>query len=353
MKTTEELHLLGTAVILLLGVYWLRLPRVSRPEIFFAVTVPGDFWGQPQAQELVARYRRGVLAATALAVGVALAWASPAALPLGLLVQTGLTFLVYLAVHERARRFAVEPAPVREAALVPRRLELPGSALGQAMPFLILAGAALVLRLHWRTLPVAWPVHWNASGQPNRWAAKSFPGAFAPLLTGLGACLVMIIVARIASLYTPRVHASGAAAALEELRHRQMLKILLAVEYFLAAVFAWAALLPLRPDPVKPPGIGFFAASTLGLFAALLWLIRPLAFPSPRAPEAALPAGDRTADRHWKLGIFYVNPDDEAMLVEKRWGIGYTLNLGHPRVRMLLTALLALAVCTAAAVALR
>jgi uncharacterized membrane protein len=350
MKTAEELHFLGVGVILLLGLYWMRLPRVSRPEIFFAVTVPGDFWKQPQAQRLLAGYRWSVLAATALAVGLALAWASPAALPVSLLVQTGLTLLAYLAVHERARRFGVEPSAVREAALVLRHLELPGGAVGQALPFLILAAAALLLRLHWSTLPAEWPVHWDALGHPNRWATKSVRGAFAPLLTGLVACLVVAFLARAASLYAPRVHASEAAATLEQLRHRQILKILLAAEYFLAAIFAWAALLPLRPDPARPPGMSFLAASTLGLFGVLLWLIRPLALPAPRPPEASLPAGDRTADRHWKLGIFYVNPDDEAMLVEKRWGIGYTLNLGHPRIRMLLAALLALAVCTAAVV---
>jgi uncharacterized membrane protein len=28
--------------------------------------------------------------------------------------------------------------------------------------------------------------------------------------------------------------------------------------------------------------------------------------------------------------MFYVNPDDPAILVEKRFGIGYTLNFGRP-----------------------
>jgi uncharacterized membrane protein len=28
--------------------------------------------------------------------------------------------------------------------------------------------------------------------------------------------------------------------------------------------------------------------------------------------------------------MFYVNRDDPALLVEKRFGIGYTLNFGHP-----------------------
>lgn len=34
-------------------------------------------------------------------------------------------------------------------------------------------------------------------------------------------------------------------------------------------------------------------------------------------------------DRHWKLGVFHVNPEDPAVLVEKRSGVGYTLNFGN------------------------
>ena len=42
------------------------------------------------------------------------------------------------------------------------------------------------------------------------------------------------------------------------------------------------------------------------------------------------PAGDRTPDACWKLGLIYFNPADPAFLVEKRFGIGYTMNFGNP-----------------------
>jgi uncharacterized membrane protein len=53
---------------------------------------------------------------------------------------------------------------------------------------------------------------------------------------------------------------------------------------------------------------------------------------APVAADAGgRPAGDRTLDRYWKAGMFYVNRDDPAWLVEKRFGVGYTLNFGNPR----------------------
>ena len=47
-------------------------------------------------------------------------------------------------------------------------------------------------------------------------------------------------------------------------------------------------------------------------------------------PGSNQPIGDRTADRYWRLGVFYVNRDDPAVVVEKRFGIGYTLNFARP-----------------------
>jgi Family of unknown function (DUF5808) len=39
--------------------------------------------------------------------------------------------------------------------------------------------------------------------------------------------------------------------------------------------------------------------------------------------------GQRPPDAAWK-GSFYSNPSDPALLVPKRFGIGYTLNFGNP-----------------------
>lgn len=34
-------------------------------------------------------------------------------------------------------------------------------------------------------------------------------------------------------------------------------------------------------------------------------------------------------DRYWKLGAFYYNPEDPSIFVEKRFGIGWTLNFAR------------------------
>jgi uncharacterized membrane protein len=41
-------------------------------------------------------------------------------------------------------------------------------------------------------------------------------------------------------------------------------------------------------------------------------------------------AVNRDDDQYWKYGVFYVNRNDPALFLEKRAGIGWTLNFGHP-----------------------
>ena len=35
-------------------------------------------------------------------------------------------------------------------------------------------------------------------------------------------------------------------------------------------------------------------------------------------------------DKYWKAGIFYVNKDDSSIFVEKRFGVGWTINFANP-----------------------
>lgn len=67
---------------------------------------------------------------------------------------------------------------------------------------------------------------------------------------------------------------------------------------------------------------------------ALFLFLRPqrsrAASDSPAAYQV-FGMGVRDDDRYWLLGGFmYSNPDDPALFVINRWGIGITPNLAHP-----------------------
>jgi len=53
---------------------------------------------------------------------------------------------------------------------------------------------------------------------------------------------------------------------------------------------------------------------------------------------------DRDDDEHWKLGQFYFNKDDPALFVEKRFGIGWSINHARPAAWLLILAVIVIAV---------
>lgn len=73
-----------------------------------------------------------------------------------------------------------------------------------------------------------------------------------------------------------------------------------------------------------------------------------LILPAPRFRRKANMIDDRPStsvvfrddDRYWYGGIIYNNPDDPALFVEKRYGLGWTLNFGNPQAKLILIGLL-------------
>ena len=55
-------------------------------------------------------------------------------------------------------------------------------------------------------------------------------------------------------------------------------------------------------------------------------------------------------DEHWKLGVFYYNPDDASLFLPERFGIGWTMNWARPAVWAIMLAGLVLTVAFVAAV---
>jgi uncharacterized membrane protein len=79
------------------------------------------------------------------------------------------------------------------------------------------------------------------------------------------------------------------------------------------------------------------------LVLVLLWhpqrSQRKVNTPVDRQPTSEIFRDD---DRYWSGGFFYNNPDDPALFVEKRYGLGWTLNFGHPQARLILIGMLLL-----------
>ncbi len=85
----------------------------------------------------------------------------------------------------------------------------------------------------------------------------------------------------------------------------------------------------------------------IALVLALLWHPqRSRSKASTSADRGSTDAVFRDDDRYWSAGVFYNNPDDPALFVPKRFGLGWTLNFGHPQAKLVLIGVLVVILVT-------
>ena len=334
-----------------LAVAALFTPRLSRPDLFFAVPVHPAFRQSPAGREILRRYDRAVVmvAIMGLLLLVIIRPATPLLAMIGLLgpvaIELAGWFAAFLAARRRAMTYHVEPTAQREAALQPRQVSLAGGWPAQGGPFLILAVAILCLCLRWDSIPARIPIHWGVSGQPDAWAARSLASVFGGAAIGVLMCSFLLSLWYAVLRGVRRIHSSGARAVREARFIRAISFFLLGMEDWLALLMGLLSLAPLRENLEAPvPFLPILLGQTLLIGAIFAISYRAgqggwrwaTAGENETLPPDSAPVGDRTPDECWKLGIFYFNRNDPALFVEKRFGIGWTVNMANPRALLVL-----------------
>ena len=315
-----------TAMVLLLGALEYAMPQLTRHDIFFSVTVPPEFRSSPEGAAILASYRRGIVGVTVVVLVLAIFNARYGSdfIAAGLLMLEAVASVAcFLPAHQRALAYSTVSTTVREASLEPAP-RMPGMALLLIGPAVMLVCATVFAMTHWDRIPDPMPVHWDLLGNPNGWLPKTSLAVFGFIASMAGICLI-ITFALFAMAYTPRRISATGIGAREESRFRWIgIAILFAADYFSASV----AFLPLSPHSSLI--LGSTAFLSVILIVGSLELVRRGQAGARLAPvHHARISGDLTPDQCWKWGMFYYNPEDPALIVEKRFGIGWTLNFGH------------------------
>jgi hypothetical protein len=260
--------------------------------IWFGVTVAADYPGSLVARATLRDFRLAVWLIAAIAVAIVLLGPSAVwPLPLAMTLEIFGMFGAMVVARRRTLPHAVRPTATRSAALLEAPETMPFGVAAPLVPLVLLAAAGLYGYL---------------SGMAHT--------SFAPLLAGAVQTAVMLLMGAGILRRSPRARVAANAAS--TIRFRRVL-----VEYMVVAAWAMAALLAgLAVAPGLPPLV--FGLLFPALAIPYVWRLILLG----RGSGAG---GDGTPDECWKLGLFYFNPADPAIFVEKRFGMGYTCNLAN------------------------
>ncbi len=323
--------------------------RRTRPELFFSITVEPSLRDSDTGRAILRQFSRTVilfsLIGLAATVSGGFAGLTPALgvalIVVGAVLEFGGMIAAFATARRRVIPYHVEQSQEREVVVKRRPTRPVGGWLGQLGPFVILGLAAFCLWWRWDAIPGRFPTHWDWSGRPDGWAIKSWRSVFGSVLVGTLVCLFFSLLFNSFMRGARHIHSSGPDAEKETRFLSTMMLWVLVLEYCMAAMLGFSPILPPRLMIIFVSGCLFAGvAITVVAFRSGQggWRLRGQARASTPAKHA--PAGDRTPDECWKWGLFYYNPADPAVWVEKRFGIGWTFNFGHPRAWFILGAIL-------------
>jgi uncharacterized membrane protein len=333
----------------------LLMPMLTRRDLLFGVTVPANARATPEGRAIIRGYRVGVLglallAALALALAGAFAsesWWESGWSSLGVIVFALLLAGPYLWAYRASRKLRASaseagalPTQAPAAELHPRRYSDDVPLVWEALPLAVIGATALYLGISYNAAPAVIPVHFNATGAPDSYATKTIGGYF--LLIWMQLALAVFLT----GITLMVVHAKALPGRAESRFRRLWIRYLFGLKTLLLAFLgALAAIIAHAEQTGSAPSISAFLPLTLGFVVVAVGSALALAFRTgqggARLGAANQTATDRMNDRYWKLGAFYVNPQAPSFLVEKRFGVGWTLNFGNPKALAAMIGLLA------------
>lgn len=217
---------------------------------------------------------------------------------------------------------------------------------GQHLPWLLFIAAAGVLGAttifginNYATLPDPMPTHWDEAGVADAFAPKSIGTAFMPLIIGAVILAFLLLVAIILAAIIPRGDDLSAWKKLQRISMARATSMLmglvalgLSVAVSLTVIAGWQ---DKNTGTVWPIVIG--SSLLLPLTVLVYWLGSRWA--ARRASELGItPSAEEAGDDSlWVAGFLYNNPEDPAIMVPQRSGLGSgtTINVGIPKGRII------------------
>lgn len=329
----------------LLGCFCYLIPRIGRRGLLFGVYV-GEESSQGDEARRIARSWNWRIAAWLLlcfllAISATPYFRSVGTFVVSLLLSCAGFIIEYIRAHYHARVLAVAGSPRLAAAVVTS-----GKSVPLVLPYLAIAfgfvGAAIAVVftwVHFGQLPAMFPTHFGPTGAPDDWMPKSFATVMLLPFVSLVVCVGLGVI----SLLTGRAKRSirtgdnGVSFEAQERFRRIMARFLaglsILVTVMMTTLSIFSVRVALNADQTLPRSLDAVGAG-LVIFTVAGSLIIALRYGQggSRLERTATdaPLSNGLADNKlWVLGMFYVNRDDPSILVEKRFGLGYTINFGN------------------------
>ncbi len=349
MTGINEFNMIEIALTAIVGLIISLVPYMTEKTVNFGVRIPESHLDSKVIKNAKETYTAFVLVFTAILVAAGLFIPTNYIFLLALLplLLVALSFFTYLPEHYRiekvkkAENWIGESSSTITANFVSGRSDpfpwffaIPGII---EVVLLIVTGLA-----YYPSIPAVFPTHYGINGLPNEYSAKSIISVFLLGFISTAVTSLLILIAY-AIEKTPFRISSPSLADQERatIFRKRMTEVILIIPVFINLIFIlgsyseWGILsvnsnsltiFLLLPVFVMLVVIIFVSLKTGQLGSNLKLKNEKNDRPYPIGSSSA---GVKDDDLYWRGGVIYINKNDKRILVPKRFGVGYTFNMGH------------------------
>lgn len=331
--------------LLLIGYF---MPNFIKKTLLFGVVIPEEASKSDEALYLTKIYKRNFgLSAGLISIlinFIAFKNQNPNILAWGVMILIGLMSANYVYIHNKAKELKIEKGWTvnkKQIVVVDTSHSTDKGFISLHwfwLPTSIFIFTLLFTMIQYPHLPEQIPTHFDFYGNPTTYKVTSFTAAFGLPLAQAGMTAMFYFILKIIKRVKPNINPAKpkTSSIQNKIAKRYWGIYLLFVLAVLNMQFAYIQLNVLQvliPSMITNFIIQGFSIGTPLLGAIVVTLKTGQSgnrIKVEEAEEASDNIIDREDDQFWKWGMIYYNPQDPSLFIEKRFGIGWTINFGRP-----------------------
>ncbi|WML37157.1 DUF1648 domain-containing protein [Clostridium sp. OS1-26] len=340
-------------IVIIMLIMQIITPKLTRRDIYFGVRVPAEEVAREELTSIYKEYIKNNLVISVIYILVfsVLVYTSEkfwVIIPiLGICLYLIISFLIYYRSNKKVKEIKDKSGwyKTKKSATVidtnftkDKRKSVLVSPWWFIIPGIIIIVNIIIGINVYDRLPDLIPTHWNALGQVDGWTKKSYKAMLQMPFIQFFMTLVLFFSYKIIGWSKQQINASNP----EESRERNIIfrrrwsGYMVIMVILINLLFTYTNLNILQVINTSGKGMMAVIISFTGLVLILsIYMSLTTGQGGSRIKlkrETNTPSDlvDRDDDKYWKLGnSIYVNKDDPSLFVEKRFGIGWTMNYGR------------------------
>lgn len=321
-------------------------PKLTRKDLYFSIRVPADKISSQNLVQIYQHYKKGILTFTLpLAIAISL-FVNIEKNPILLLGAIFLILGLHLNFYLKARRDVLVIKAQENWTLSRTQITIIDTSHNRktdlVSPYWFLIGLGLVIinlvyvTTNYNQFPSEIPYHWNAAGIADSLVAKTPTTMLLFPSTQLFIILIMFFAYKSIALTKQQIDVddpeqSRIRVGIFKRRWSITLVLMMFILQFLFMTFTLVSASVFVISPL------LFQVITYGSVGAILLIVVYVTLTTGQGGsqlnldrQSNASEMNRDDDDQWKLGMFYVNKNDPSIFIEKRFGIGFTINFGNP-----------------------